>query len=246
MKDILQDIVAHTHSLGFLNMIKITNDQDTIIESISEDKTVVLKAKTHKPVNEFQGIFGMPNLEKLNLHLKNPEYQENAVIKVESETRNEQTVPVKIHFENATGDFKNDYRFMNQAMVEQQVKSVKFKGATWSVEFEPNVIAINRLKLMSDVHKEEEIFSVSTRKNNQSVELVFSFGNNSNHAGEYVFHSDVQGELAHTWSWPVKQVQSILNLGGDKNVKISDQGAMMITVDSGMTLYEYILPALTN
>jgi hypothetical protein len=27
------------------------------------------------------------------------------------------------------------------------------------------------------------------------------------------------------------------------NMKISDQGAMMIAVDSGLGLYEYILPA---
>ena len=26
MKDILQDVVAHTHSLGFLNLVKVTGD----------------------------------------------------------------------------------------------------------------------------------------------------------------------------------------------------------------------------
>ena len=51
------------------------------------------------------------------------------------------------------------------------------------------------------------------------------------------------GSLAHTWAWPVAQVQSILNLDGDIKMSISDQGAMMITVDSGMAKYDYILPA---
>ena len=27
MKDILQDIVAHTHALGFLSLVKITTDE---------------------------------------------------------------------------------------------------------------------------------------------------------------------------------------------------------------------------
>ena len=36
---------------------------------------------------------------------------------------------------------------------------------------------------------------------------------------------------------------SILNLTGDKTMRISDQGALQITVDSGITEYEYILPA---
>lgn len=29
MKDILQDIVAHTHSLGFLNLVKVSNEDGT-------------------------------------------------------------------------------------------------------------------------------------------------------------------------------------------------------------------------
>ena len=32
-------------------------------------------------------------------------------------------------------------------------------------------------------------------------------------------------------------------LPGDKIVRISDQGAAQITVDSGYTVYEYLLPA---
>lgn len=246
MKDILQDIVAHTHSLGFLDLVKVSSEDETHIQSMSEDKTVVLKATTHKPVNEFSGIFGMPNLEKLNLHLKNPEYQENAVIKVICETRNNENIPVNIHFENSDGDFKNDYRFMSRAMIDEKIQNVKFKGAMWNIEFKPSVKSIDRLKLMSTVHREETSFSVYTKTKDNKTDLIFSFGNASNHAGEYVFHSDTNGELKHTRSWPINQVQSILNLNGDITVRISDQGAMMITVDSGLALYEYILPALTK
>ena len=36
--------------------------------------------ENNQPVEEFNGVFGLPNLDKLNLHLKNPEYQENAKI----------------------------------------------------------------------------------------------------------------------------------------------------------------------
>jgi hypothetical protein len=58
-----------------------------------------------------------------------------------------------------------------------------------------------------------------------------------------VFQHSVGGTLKHAWSWPVAQVQSILNLDGDTTMSISDQGAMMITVDSGLAKYDYILPA---
>ena len=239
MKDILQDIVAHTHSLGFLNIVKVTNETDTTIESMAEDRSVILGATTHAPVAEFKGTFGMPNLDKLALHLKNPEYKENANVAVVEAERNGEVIPTHIHFENAAGDFQNDYRFMNKAIIEEKLKTVKFKGANWNVTFSPSVAAIARMKLMSAAHSEEPTFNVSTKDG----DLVFSFGDASTHAGQFVFEAGVEGTLQHTWSWPVAQVQSILNLDGDVTMSISDQGAMQISVDSGMVKYDYILPA---
>jgi hypothetical protein len=239
MKDILQDVVAHTHALGFLSLVKVTNDEGTTIDSMAEDRSVILSAETHNPVAEFVGTFGMPNLDKLNLHLKNPEYKDNAKIEVVQAERNGETIPTHIHFENAAGDFQNDYRFMNKAIIEEKLKTVKFKGASWNVEFTPSMASIARMKLMSAAHSEEPTFNVKTVDGN----LVFSFGDASTHAGEFVFQHDVGGTLQHTWSWPVAQVQAILNLDGDATMSISDQGAMKISVDSGMVKYDYILPA---
>ena len=239
MKDILQDIVAHTHSLGFLSIVKVTSEDGTAIDSMADDRSVILSATTHSQVSEFKGTFGMPNLDKLNLHLKNPEYKDNAKIEVVEAERNGELVPTHIHFENATGDFQNDYRFMNKAIIEEKLKTVKFKGAGWNVSFTPSIESITRMKLQSAAHSEEPTFNVSTKNGN----LVFSFGDASTHAGEFDFVKGVEGALQHTWSWPVSQVQAILNLDGDLTMSISDQGAMMISVDSGMAKYDYILPA---
>jgi len=239
MKDILQDVVAHTHSLGFLSLVKVSNEDGTNIDSMADDRSVILSATTATPVAEFKGTFGMPNLDKLALHLKNPEYKDNAKIDVVEAERNGETVPTHIHFENAAGDFQNDYRFMNKAIIEEKLKTVKFKGATWAVEIAPTQAAIQRMKLMAAAHSEEPTFNVKTVDGN----LVFSFGDASTHAGEFDFEKGVEGTLQHTWSWPVAQVQSILNLDGDLTMSISDQGAMKISVDSGMATYDYILPA---
>ena len=38
MKDILQDVVAHTHNLGFLSLVKVSNDQGTAIDAMAEDR----------------------------------------------------------------------------------------------------------------------------------------------------------------------------------------------------------------
>jgi hypothetical protein len=240
MKDILQDLVAHTHALGFIPLVKISSTNSaTEIEAMAEDRSVIVNAKTKDPVSEFDGVFGMPNLNKLAIHLNCPEYKEHAKISVVTANRNGEDIPTGLHFENKDGDFENDYRFMNTEIINEKLKSVKFKGAQWNIEFEPSVSSIQRLKFQANAHSEESVFQVKTENDN----LVFSFGDASTHAGSFTFEAGVTGKLKQSWSWPVVQVMSILNLAGDKTVKISDVGAMMIAVDSGIAEYNYILPA---
>ena len=239
MQDILKDIVSHTHSLGFITTLKVTSETDTQIESMADDRSVIMTAKTHSPVGEFTGTFGMPDLGKLSYHLKNPEYREEAKLDVVQAERNGEVMPTHIHFENKAGDFKNDYRFMNKAVIEEKLKSVKFKVSTYDVEIQPNMAGIERMKLMAGAHSEETVFQVKTEDGN----LNFYFGDEATHAGSFTFQSAVEGELAHTWAWPVAQTIAILNLDGDKTMSITDQGAMKISVDSGMAKYDYILPA---
>lgn len=243
LKDILSDIVAHTHSLGFLPLAKITGDDTaTTIESMADDRSVILVATTKEPVSVFQGVFGMPNLDKLNLHLKNPEYRENASIDVAYADRNNVKIPVGLRFENQSRDFSNDYRFMNVEIINEKMKTVKFKGAAWNVEFSPSASSIARLRLQAQANSEESVFQVKIEGEN----LVLFFGDASTHAGSFVFEPNVNKKLKQTWAWPVQQVMSILSLSGDKVMRIADAGAMQITVDSGMAVYNYILPAMSK
>lgn len=241
MKDILQDIVAHTHSLGTLNMVKVTPSEDsTLIESITDDRTIILIANTHQKVDQFVEVFGMPDLNKLQYHLKNPEYAENAKITVETNVRNGIELPTHIHFENEKSDFQNDYRFMEKKIIEEKLKSVKFKVSEWEISFQPSVTSIQRLKLMSgNLGPDEKLFQVKTEDDN----LNFYFGDLNTHAGKFTFQHNVEGSLKYSWFWNVDSVKGILDLDGEKTMSISDQGAMMISVDSGLAKYDYILPA---
>jgi hypothetical protein len=240
MRDHLLDLVEHTFDLGCIDLVKITGTaKETTIEGIAEDRSVVLQGRFLAPVPEFIGIFGMPNLSKLKVLLNLQEYRENAKIDVKRQERNGEQAPVGLHFENATGDFQNDYRFMTSEIVADKLKTVKFKGANWNVEFEPTVASIMRLKMQAQANSEEPVFQVKTDK----TDLKFFFGDHSTHAGEFVFQSNITGSLKHTWAWPVKQVISILDLTGDKNFRLSDEGAAQITVNSGIAEYNYILPA---
>ena len=132
MKDYLLDIVSHTHNLGFIDLVKITGtDKETVIEGLAEDRSVILKGEFKKPVAEFIGTFGMPNLDKLGIILKIQEYNEGAKITVNTQERNGEEIPVGIHFENAKGDFHNDYRYMSSEVVNDKLKSVTMKDVKW-------------------------------------------------------------------------------------------------------------------
>lgn len=239
MRDYLLDLIEHTHDLGCIDLIKIIgNDQETTIDGTSEDRSVVIQGKFNGPVPEFVGTFGMPNMDKLKILLNLQEYRENATITINKQNRNGQDVPVGLHFQNAAGDFKNDYRFMSQEIVTEQIKSGKLRTTTWNINIVPTIPGIQRLKMQAQANSEEPNFSVKVANNN----LQFNFGDHSTHAGEFVFHAGVTGTLPRTMAWPKKQVISILDLVGDKQIQISD-GVMMITVDSGLAKYNYILPA---
>jgi hypothetical protein len=241
MKDYLLDIVQHTYGLGAISTIKITGtESDTTISAYDQvTKTVVLNAKFKNVISDFIGVFGMPNLDRLNTIINLPVYKENAKVSVSTQQDSEgNTVPSGINFVNDTGDFKNNYRFMSKAVIEDQLKNVKMKPVKWGVEITPTANGIQKLKFQSMAHSDAIVFSSKT----ENGELKFFFGDAASHAGSFTF-ATTSGSLSKQLNWPVAVVNSILSLPGDKDLKISDEGVMLITVDSGLAVYEYQLPA---
>ncbi|WP_353479939.1 hypothetical protein [Haliscomenobacter sp.] len=240
MRDYLLDIVQHTFDLGCIDLIKITGtDSATTVGGLAEDKSVIIDAQFANPMADFVGTFGMPNLGKLKTLLNLQEYREDAKLAVTRKANGELD---GITFENKVGDFKNNYRFMASDIVNDKLKTLKFKGVNWHITFEPTVAAIQRLRMQAQANSEELNFQVKT----DGKDLKFFFGDHSTHSGNFVFQHDITGALKHAWSWPVSQVMSILSLTGDKTMQISDDGCMQITVNSGLAVYNYILPAQTK
>lgn len=244
MKDALLDIVKFTYGLGSISLVKVVGTQDeTKIYANAEDKTVIVDATFHNPVADFIGVFGMPNLSKLNTILNTPEYKEDAVLSVNHVTNGEGVKQLTgIHFENKVGDFSNDYRFMSAAMVSEIVKTSKSRVQTWDIVIDPSVQSIQRLKFQSAANNEENFFATYLERDN----LMVSFGDSSTHSGKFIFHPNVKGRLSKSWLWPVSVVNNILSLPGDKNLKINDLGVACISVDSGLAKYNYYLPANTK
>ena len=242
MKDILQDIVSHTQNLGFLTTVKVTGtDKGTTINSMADDRSVIMEAETANPYPDMIGVFGMPQLNKLKYLLEGAEYKEGAKISITTAERNGETLPVGLHFENKDSDFKNDYRFMNQEIINEKMKTVKFRGVKWDVEIEPSVTAVIRFNFQAGANSEHPTFLAKTEGGN----LKFTFGDASTHGGEFVFAQNVAGKLDRGWTWPVLPILSILKIADTNTTKmrLSNEGAIQITLDSGLATYKYIIPA---
>jgi hypothetical protein len=130
---------------------------------------------------------------------------------------------------------------MNTDIINEKLKTVKFRGVAWHVEVQPTVQSIQRFNFQAGANNEHTTFLAKTEGTN----LKFIFGDQATHGGEFIFATDVKGTLNKAWTWPVASVLGILKIADANNatVSFSNEGAMQITLDSGLAVYKYIIPA---
>jgi len=247
MRDILLDIVKHTHSLGFIQAVKINgnNGDQTEIEAMDDDRSVVLKGQLHNPVADFTGTIGLGKLGVLSGYLNFEGYSEpNATIGVVKRERNGEQVAEELEFKSSKG-YSASYRFMVSQLIEEKLKTVKFKGVNWDLTVQPTQQNLKDLSYFAGVMGSVESTFVAKTDNGT---LKFYIGDGSNDRVEIPFTANVDAEIKKGWAWPLVQTLSILKLSdtSQANISFSEQGAMKISIDSGIGLYDYILPARTS
>lgn len=245
-RDIVQDIVKHTAGLGFITSVKVTGtDESTTLDAMDADRTVILQAKLHNTVSEFNGEFGLGNLGFLAGVTGLGNYQtDDATVDVVARDRNGVSSPDHLMFKDAEGN-TDQYRFMSKEIIEQTLQTVKFKGVEWDVTLEPTKAKVNELQQVAGIYGGiEPNFTVKT----EGSDLIVTVGAaDGSFTGKRTFAQNVNGEITEGYAWPLAQVLAILKLGmsGTCVMQISKKGALMISVDSGIGKYDYILPALT-
>ena len=245
-RDIVQDIVKHTAGLGFITSVKVTGtDESTTLDAMDADRTVILQAKLHNTVEEFNGEFGLGNLGFLAGVTALGNYQtDDATVEVVARDRNGVSSPDHLMFRDADGN-TDQYRFMSKEIIEQTLQTVKFKGVEWDVTLEPTKAKVNELQQVAGIYGGiEPNFTVKT----EGSDLIVTVGAaDGSFTGKRTFAQNVNGEITAGYAWPLAQVLAILKLGmsGTCVMQISKKGALMISVDSGIGKYDYILPALT-
>ena len=237
--DQMKDIVKHTHSLGFIEMVKIVgSDKEAKIESIDGDKTVVVYGEMYQPIKDIESTVGLSRLAQLKGFI---DLHDKSNVSVISESRSGIDCPTELKFDNGEGEVAV-YRFMSETMANEQIKVPPFKGATWNITIKPEKKKIDRLSAYQGIlGGNEKRFIVSVNKD----VLNFAIGTGPTDRSNVPFATGVTGTLKHQWSWPLTQVLSILKLNDtdDLTMHFSDMGALKIDVDSGIGKYSYILPA---
>lgn len=240
MRDQLVDIVNHTHKLGIFDTIKVIGtDITTTLETEASDKSVIMRAELANPSIDFVGTFGMPGISQLSTLLSLDEYQADASISVTREMKNGSEVPAGLHFENKGASFENDYRFMTSALVNEKLKTLEYNEPNYEVTLEPPVLSIQRLRQQSLANADELLFTAVV----ENGDLIFNFGDHSTNSGKFTFANNSNDSLNKRWAYPVSQVMGILALDGVLEMKFSNAGALVITCNSGLIKYTYILPA---
>ena len=245
IKDVLLDIVKHTHQLGFIQAVKLENTEDgTMVEAMDDDRTVVLKGKLNNKLEEVPGLIGMGRLGVLSGYLNYEAYKDikDSNIEVVHAKRNGKDTAEELKF-TSPGGHQANYRFMVSSLIEEQLKTIKFKGVTWDVTVEPTQENLKDLAYWNGVMGGfEPTFVAKT----DGTTLKFYIGDGANDRVEVPFTKNVEGKLSKGWAWPLAQVLSILKLRDTSKkttVAFSDQGAMQVSIDSDIGKYEYILPA---
>ena len=243
IKDTLKDVLRHTHALGIYEMVKVTGTMETTeIETVDADKTVILKGKLKSPVADFVGnTVGLSRMGTLARFLEYPGFTEDtATVEVVTQKRNDEDVPAEVKFQDENGTDAH-YRFMAAEIVNQQLKAINFKGASYDVEINPTAKMLKDLNFFSSALDLEDTFTPKTEGGN----LYFLIGEAGSDRTKVKVAEAVTGDLTHDFQWPLAIVLKICRLSENANVTMSfnQKGLLQIVVDSGMGEYTYLLPA---
>lgn len=246
MKEIFEDLLAHTHGLGCIEMVKIVgDDQQTRIEAISPSRSVVMTGTLKQTNPLLEGVTGLARMAVLHGYLRFPAFQDsNSTVNVVREARgdNNEISAVRLEF-SAPGGHHSVYRFMGGETAESQIKVPPFKGVTWDVTLEPSDGNVKDLSYFGNILGAYDPTFVPVTQNNK---LTFKVGSSNGDQSQVPFAHNVSGALTGRWCWPLSETLSILKLGISAQqctMSFSEQGALQITVETELTTYQYILPA---
>jgi hypothetical protein len=242
--DNIKDILKHTLGVPSIEMVKLYGlDGVTFVEGMSPKQGVVFRGALLKHIPELEGTaVGLTRLRVLQGYTNFPPFKENPDgVSIVTQERSEKHIPTEIFFK-AVGGHTSRYRFMAEAIINNAVSVPKFNDVTWDIEVRPTKKAVDDLKYFASLlGSYENTFSLTFKNNN----LYMNVGADAADKAVILFSEEVGGVIPDHFRWELNDVINILKLGENSEctMSLSSVGGLQISINSGLGVYTYIMPA---
>lgn len=240
IKDILVEVVRQTS--GLVSAIKITGTPtETRFQGVDENKTIFVEGVLKTPIPDFEGEFGITNLNLLKGLLEFASYRtDTAVFNVNRRKWNDKSTVESFSFRDVN-NVGSDYRCMSPDLVPEQAE---IRNIPWDVVFTPNKGKLAEFQQLSNLYKEvSSTFGAKTEETN----LIFYIGddNSSTHRGAMVFETGVNGNLGGDLLWSVGHFISVMKLAADKptELRLTNHGVLSVSTETANANFTYFLRA---
>ena len=242
LKDYVKDLTTYVTPTGFFEKIKVTaTRKDIIIESMENQKEVILKGKFTKPLDDLDGEFGLSNLGLLHTISHDPEFNSpESKMNVTYETKAGEKVPTELAYQNKSKSHIN-YRFMAKQLLPDQPKFLEPK---WDVVITPSKANIQQFAwAAAGLSAYEQYFIPRIQDGN--MKFFIGEADAATQRGGVVFATDRTETFASDHKWKIAQVLGVLKIADtcDCEMAFSVKGAIQITLNTGVGTYRYIFPA---
>ena len=244
MRDLLTNIIRGTS--GQIKVVKITGSKKgTKIQGVDENKVLFLEVNLNEIVPEFEGEFGISNLDLLKGLLALPMYKsDDARITVKRKVWKESTTVEQIEFRD-TSDIGCDFRCMSPERVPDQAE---IANIPWDVEFTPSATKLTEFTQLGGLFGggdlKEKLFGFKT---DSKGNLIATFGDAhaATHRGSMVIEAGVKGAIKGDPLWSHADFTAIMRLasGQDAQIRISNRGVLGLELASPIGAFKYYLRA---
>lgn len=236
LRNVLRDLVHTTSGIDFPCIAISSEDrgdgQRVYMEAYTEDRNLVMRAKTKENVPEVTGRFGLSNLGLLQGLMSLKTYStDSTTIGVNAKDGVVKSLAFK------SDDASTTFVVQAENLIPPQPR---FIPQPFDVEVTPSAAKVSELKSFSGVFKS---FSALATPYTEGNTLYFQVGekNKANHTGSLSFSVVEEGELPPGFGFNIDRVLQALSRVPNANsakLGITKTGMLTVTVDTGIAIYE--------
>ncbi len=242
MRDVLLDLVKQTG--GLTSALRVTgSDTETVIKGCDDTKTLFVEATLKQPLQEFEGEFGITNINLLSGLLNFTNYlTDDATFSVKKKERNGVLTVEQFEFRNPVTGNDADFRMMDPAHIPEQATIPA--NIPWDVTITPTKSKVTEFSQLAGLYSEiDKNFGAKT----ENGDLIFYIGDedSANHRVRMVFEGAVKGDLKGNLTWQTFQFLSIMKLTGSHptTLKLTNRGILGLVVETPHGVYNYFIRA---